>query len=86
MPLHHRFHVNLRHDLVSASPLSGLGFRQVRGVDMSEFRHSVAEFIRAGNKLLEAKDELHDDEENSVRDMLWRLSVMFPDEGDDAAD
>lgn len=52
---------------------------------MSQFRHAVAEFIRAGNKLLEAKD-LSDDEEDSVRDMLWQLSVKFPDEGDDAAD
>jgi hypothetical protein len=33
---------------------------------MSEFRHSVAEFIRASNKLLEAKD-LSDGEEDSVR-------------------
>ena len=36
---------------------------------MSEFRHTVAEFIRASNKLLEAKD-LSDDEEDSVRDIL----------------
>jgi hypothetical protein len=53
---------------------------------MPEVRHIVAEFIRAGSKLLEAKNDLHNDEEDSVRDMLWRLSVMFPDEGDDAAD
>ena len=52
---------------------------------MSEFRHTVAEFIRASNKLLEAKD-LSDDEEDSVRDILWLLIEKFPDEGDDAAD
>jgi hypothetical protein len=52
---------------------------------MSEFRNTVTDFIRASNKLLEAKD-LSDDEEDSVRDMLWRLSDKFPDEGDDAAD
>ena len=52
---------------------------------MSQFRHAVADFIRAGNKLLEAKD-LSDDEEDSVRDLLWQLSDKFPAEGDDAAD
>ena len=52
---------------------------------MSQFRQAVADFIRAGNELLKAKD-LSDDEEDSVRDILWQLSVKFPDEGDDAAD
>ena len=52
---------------------------------MSEFRNSVTDFIRASKKLLEATD-LTDDEEDSVRDMLWRLRDKFPDEGDDAAD
>lgn len=52
---------------------------------MSDFRQTVADFIRAGNKLLDAKD-LSDDEEDAVHDMLWRLSDKFPDEGDDAAD
>ncbi len=52
---------------------------------MSQFRQAVADFIRASNKLLEAKD-LSDDEQDSVRDILWQLSVKFPDEGDDAAD
>lgn len=54
-------------------------------VGMSQFRQAVADFIRASNKLLEAKD-LSDDEQDSVRDILWQLSVKFPDEGDDAAD
>jgi hypothetical protein len=52
---------------------------------MSEYRHTVAEFIRASNKLLQAHD-LSDDEEDSVRDILWQLYDKFPDEGDDAAD
>ena len=52
---------------------------------MSEFRHTVADFIRASNNLLEAKG-LSDDEEDSVRDILWQLCDKFPDEGDDAAD
>ena len=52
---------------------------------MSEFRQAVADFIRAGNKILEAKD-LSDDEEDSVRDLIWQLCDKFPDEGDDAAD
>ena len=52
---------------------------------MSEFRHTVADFIRVGTKLLEAKD-LSDDEEDSVRDILWQLYDKFPDEEDDAAD
>ena len=52
---------------------------------MSKFRHSVADFIRTSHKLLEAKD-LSDDEEDSVRDMLWQLCDRFPDEGDDPAD
>jgi hypothetical protein len=52
---------------------------------MSQFRYSVTEFIRASKNLLEATD-LADDEEDSVRDMLWRLRDKFPDEGDDAAD
>jgi hypothetical protein len=52
---------------------------------MSEFRHTVADFIRVSTKLLEAKD-LSDDEEDSVRDILWQLCDKFPDEGDDAAD
>ncbi len=51
---------------------------------MSEFRHAVADFIRASNKLLDAKD-LYDDEEDAVRDILWQLCDRFPDEGDDAA-
>jgi hypothetical protein len=61
-------------------------FGQIRGgQSMSEFRHAVADFIRAGNKILEARD-LSDDEEDSVRDLLWQLCDKFPDEGDDAAD
>jgi hypothetical protein len=52
---------------------------------MSEFRRIVADFIRASNNLLEAKD-LSDDEEDSIRDILWQLCDKFPDEGDDAAD
>lgn len=52
---------------------------------MSQYRHAVADFIRASNKLLEAKD-LADDEEDSVRNVLWLLCDKFPDEGDDAAD
>ena len=52
---------------------------------MSQHRHTVADFIRASNKLLEAKD-LSDEEQDSVREILWQLSVKFPDEGDDAAD
>ena len=52
---------------------------------MPEFRHAVADCTRAGNKLLEAMD-LSDDEEDSVRDILWQLCDKFPDEGDDAAD
>jgi hypothetical protein len=52
---------------------------------MSEHHRTVADFIRVSNKLLEAKD-LTDEEEDSVRDILWQLSDKFPDEGDDAAD
>jgi hypothetical protein len=52
---------------------------------MSQSRQAVADFIRAGKELLEAED-LSDDEEDSVRDILWQLSLRFPDEGDDAAD
>ena len=52
---------------------------------MSQHRQAVADFIRASKKLLEAKD-LSDEEQDSVRDILWQLSVKFPDEGDDAAD
>jgi hypothetical protein len=52
---------------------------------MSNYRQSVADFIRAGNQLLEAQD-LSGDEEDAVHDMLWRLSDKYPDEGDDAAD
>jgi hypothetical protein len=46
---------------------------------MSEFRRIVADFIRASNNLLEAKD-LSDDEEDSIRDILWQLCDKFPDE------
>ena len=52
---------------------------------MSQFRHSVTHFIRASKTLLEATD-ITEDEEDSVRDMLWRLRDKFPDEGNDAAD
>ena len=52
---------------------------------MSAFRHIVADFIRSSNKLLEVKD-LSDEEEDSVRDILWQLCDKFPDEGDDAVD
>lgn len=52
---------------------------------MSAFRKNVAEFVQAGTKLLESKD-LSDEEEDAVRDMLWKLSDKFPAEGDDAAD
>lgn len=52
---------------------------------MSAFHKNVAEFVQAAAKLLESKD-LSDEEEDAVRDMLWKLSVKFPDEGDDAAD
>ena len=45
---------------------------------MSENRRTVAEFIRVSTKLLEAED-LTDDEEDSVRDILWQLSDKFPD-------
>jgi hypothetical protein len=52
---------------------------------MSAFRKTVAEFVQASAKLLESKD-LSDEEEDAVRDMLWKLSDRFPDEGDDAVD
>jgi hypothetical protein len=52
---------------------------------MSAFRHSVQEFIRVSENLLEVKD-LSEKEEQGMKEMLRRLSVMFPDEGDDAAD
>jgi hypothetical protein len=52
---------------------------------MSKFLHTVADFIRVSTKPLEAKD-LSDDEEDSVRDILWQLCDKFPDEGDDATD
>ena len=52
---------------------------------MSENHRTVADFIRVSHKLLEAGD-LTDDEEDSVRDILWQLADKFPDEGDDAAD
>ena len=63
----------------------GLVSKQIKEASMSEFRHTVADFIRVSTKLLEAKD-LSDDEEDSVRDILWQLCDKFPDEGDDAAD
>ena len=44
---------------------------------MSQSRQAVADFIRAGKELLEAED-LSDDEEDSVRDILWQLSLRFP--------
>ena len=52
---------------------------------MSTFRPNVSEFIQASEKLLEMK-KLYDDEEQAVKEMLERLSIMFPDEGDNAAD
>ena len=52
---------------------------------MSGFRHRVQEFIRVSENLLEVKD-LSEKQEQGVKEMLRRLSVMFPDEGDDAAD
>ena len=47
--------------------------------------HGIDDTYGTRNKLLEAKD-LSDDEEDSVRDILWQLCDRFPDEGDDAAD
>ena len=52
---------------------------------MSAFRHSVQKFIRVSENLLEVK-ELSEKEEQGMKDMLRRLSVVFPDEADDAAD
>jgi hypothetical protein len=52
---------------------------------MPDLRRGVSEFIRAGKSLLELKD-LSEDEEQTIRDMLWELIVRFPDEGDDAVD
>lgn len=52
---------------------------------MSAFRHSVQEFIRVNENLLEVND-LSEKEEHGMKEMLRRLSVMFPDKGDDAAD
>lgn len=52
---------------------------------MVSFRNSVTEFLHVGRKLLEAKD-LSDEEKDAVREMMWKLSDRFPDEGDNAAD
>jgi hypothetical protein len=52
---------------------------------MTSLRQSVEEFVRAGEALLTLTD-LSEEEFKALRDMLGRLSVMFPDEGDDAAD
>jgi hypothetical protein len=52
---------------------------------MAPIRKGVTEFIRAGKSLLEMKS-LSQEENLAVRDMLWQLSIRFPDEGDDAAD
>ena len=90
MPHPLSLHVNttVKDTVLALVPLSlSLLYGRDRGgcPDMSQFRQTVADFILAGNTLLEAKD-LSDDEEDSVRDLLWQLSVKFPDEGDDAAD
>ena len=44
----------------------------------------MADFIGASNKLLEARD-LSDEEEDSVRVMLWQLCAKFPGEADEVA-
>jgi hypothetical protein len=48
-------------------------------------RKGVTEFIRAGKSLFEMKN-LSQEEDQAIRDMIWQLSIRFPDEGDDAAD
>jgi hypothetical protein len=52
---------------------------------MALIRSGVSEFIRAGRSLLQMKN-LSEEEAQAIRDMLWQLSIRFPDEGDDAAD
>ena len=52
---------------------------------MAAFQKSVEEFVHAGTQLLQAKG-LSDEEKDAVRDIMWKLSVRFPDEGDNAAD
>jgi hypothetical protein len=52
---------------------------------MAPISSGVTEFIRAGKSLLEMK-HLSAEEEQAIRDLLWQLSIRFPDEGDDAAD
>lgn len=52
---------------------------------MAPIRKGVTEFIRASKSLL-ALEDLSEEEEEAVKEMLWQLSIRFPDEGDDAAD
>ncbi len=52
---------------------------------MTTFRPCVAEFLKVSEALMNMK-ELSDDERKVVNEMLSRLSIVFPDEGDDAAD
>jgi hypothetical protein len=60
-------------------------FQQETYLLMAPIRGGVTEFIRAGKSLFELKN-LSEEEEQAIRDMLWQLSIRFPDEGDDAAD
>ena len=48
-------------------------------------RQSIREYIRASEKLMELKD-LSEEEQEAITKVLDQLSVMFPNEGDDAAD
>lgn len=52
---------------------------------MAPTRKGVTEFIRASKSLL-ALEDLSEEEEEAVKEMLWQLSIRFPDQGDDAAD
>jgi hypothetical protein len=52
---------------------------------MAPIRKGVTEFIRASKTLL-ALEDLSEEKEEAVKEMLWQLSIRFPDEVDDAAD
>ena len=52
---------------------------------MAPIRKGVTDFIRASKSLL-ALEDLSEEEEEAVKEILWQLSIRFPDEGDDAAD
>jgi hypothetical protein len=52
---------------------------------MTPLSQNVAEFVKATEALMTIK-ELSDDERKAVNEVLHRLSIAFPDEGDDAAD